>query len=181
MNIMNDVLLFYPWIRWCIKLKLSQVGCLSWFKQSEPKPRVTISLTSPVFSAGIYPLPVFIFRGSQLKPNQKRFVWPWKWIVEIKLCSFVLPGYRLTGAVVRAGLNNNISQNTVCGSPVTSAQASIPGEQVKFVCNPPVAARYVSVDNRFESGTDYGDQVLTLCEVMVEEYPMDECQRPTSM
>ena len=34
----------------------------------------------------------------------------------------------MTGAVVRAGLNNDISQNTACGSPVTSAQASIPGD-----------------------------------------------------
>ena len=79
---------------------------------------------------------------------------------------------------MRAGLNANLFENVICGSPVTEAQASIPGAHLPFLCDPPVAARYVSVDidpSRPGVAPESGVIYLTLCEVMVEEFPMSEC------
>ena len=77
---------------------------------------------------------------------------------------------RLTAAVVRAGLNAEFSQNAICGAPVTSAQASIHGGYLDFTCDPPTAARYVSVDIDGSQPGVGEENILTLCEVMVEEY-----------
>ncbi|XP_071801592.1 uncharacterized protein [Asterias amurensis] len=81
---------------------------------------------------------------------------------------------RLTGAIVRAGTGSGILNNAACGLPVTTDQASIPGAHIQFVCDPPVMARYVSVDNE-NCLSGPGNNVLTLCEVMVEEYPREDC------
>ncbi|XP_033635909.1 fucolectin-1-like [Asterias rubens] len=75
---------------------------------------------------------------------------------------------RLSGATVRAGIESDISINAACGLPVTSVQASILGGHIPILCDPPVIARYVSVD--VLDGT-----YLTLCEVLVEEYPIEDC------
>ena len=86
---------------------------------------------------------------------------------------------RLSGAIVRAGIESDILNNAACGLPVTTDQASIPGAHLQFVCDPPVIARYVSVDDADHSNRPY-DDILTLCEVIVEEYPMEGCVQMTS-
>ena len=77
-------------------------------------------------------------------------------------------GDRLAGAVVRAGASTAPTENPVCGSPVTVAQASSWGGTIEFECSTPLRARYVSVDIP-------GAAVLQLCEVKVEEIPIDIC------
>ncbi|XP_033636042.1 fucolectin-7-like [Asterias rubens] len=86
---------------------------------------------------------------------------------------------RLSGAIVRAGIESDILNNAACGLPVTTDQASIPGAHLQFVCDPPVIARYVSVDDADHSNRPY-DDILTLCEVIVEEYPMEGCVQMTT-
>ena len=72
--------------------------------------------------------------------------------------------------MVRAGLDANIFQNAVCGSPVTPAQASIHGGYLDFTCEPTRPARYVSVDIDGNQPGETTTNVVALCEVMVEEY-----------
>ena len=93
---------------------------------------------------------------------------------------FNLTGDRLFGAIVRAGIESDIFQNAACGLPVTMDQASIPGAHIQFLCDPPVIARYVSVDDDKTFQTDEYASSLTLCEVKIEEYSMDECPQTTS-
>ncbi|XP_038066663.1 angiopoietin-1 receptor-like [Patiria miniata] len=70
-------------------------------------------------------------------------------------------GYRLAGAVVRAGLDpSDFSQNTQIGDAVTSSQATN-GAVIDFIADPIVSARYVSVQKT--------TGILSLAEVMVEE------------
>ena len=88
---------------------------------------------------------------------------------------------RLTAAVVRAGLKANFSQNAICGAPVTSAQALIHGGYLDFTCDPPTAARYVSVDIDGSQPGVRNKAALTLCEVMVEEYSLTKCPPPVLM
>ncbi|XP_071801636.1 fucolectin-3-like [Asterias amurensis] len=83
---------------------------------------------------------------------------------------------RLSGAIVRAGNETDIFSNAACGLPVTSDQASIPGAHIKFLCDPLVIARYVSVDILLKEA---GGK-LTLCEVIVEEYQMGDCLQSTA-
>ena len=78
---------------------------------------------------------------------------------------FNLTGDRLFGAIVRAGIESDIFQNVACGLPVTIDQASIPGAHIQFLCDPPVIARYVSVDDDKTFQTDEYASSLTLCEV----------------
>ena len=86
----------------------------------------------------------------------------------------------MTGALVRVGTDSNIFNNAVCGSAVTWDQASIPGVQIQVVCNPPVNARFVSVDNKANATASDGVKI-SLCEVMVEEVrPEEECPKTTS-
>ena len=92
---------------------------------------------------------------------------------------FSLAAGRLIGAVVRAGIESDIYSNAACGLPVSSAQASIPGAHIQFVCDPPVIAQYVSVDDEDHSN-EFEDNVLTLCEVMVEEFPIEDCLQSRS-
>ncbi|XP_071792567.1 uncharacterized protein [Asterias amurensis] len=84
---------------------------------------------------------------------------------------------RLIGAVVRAGMESDIFNNAACGLPVTSDQASIPGGHIRVVCDPPVIAQYISVD---DDVSYLQENWLTLCEVMVEEYSMEECLQTTT-
>ncbi|XP_071801503.1 uncharacterized protein [Asterias amurensis] len=79
---------------------------------------------------------------------------------------------RMNGTIVRAGIESDIFNNAACGLPVTSDQASIPGAHIPIVCDPPVIARYVSVDDDVPTADS---NALTLCEVIVEEYPMEDC------
>ncbi len=74
----------------------------------------------------------------------------------------------MTGAAVRAGMCDTVTNNRQCGSSVTAEQAAVPGATIEFLCDPPLRARYVSVDIQSEEG-----QYLQLCEVTVEQvlYP----------
>ena len=86
----------------------------------------------------------------------------------------------MTGALVRVGIDSDIFNNAVCGSAVTWDQASIPGVHIQVVCNPPVTARFVSVDNKANATASDGVKI-SLCEVMVEEVrPEEECPKTTS-
>ncbi|XP_038061016.1 pentraxin fusion protein-like [Patiria miniata] len=85
--------------------------------------------------------------------------------------------HRLTGAVVRAGGDNTtVTDNPSCGSPVTAAQAQPLGCTIEFDCSPELKARYVSVDIQYIPGTG----ILQLCEVTVEEIPLDHCSGESS-
>ncbi|XP_038069419.1 tenascin-like [Patiria miniata] len=79
---------------------------------------------------------------------------------------------RLIGATVRAGLSPSVTENTVCGSPVTAEQAT-PGAWLRFTCDPPVRARYLSVDIDLRGSGRL--QFLAVCEVKVEESQAMEC------
>ena len=95
--------------------------------------------------------------------------------------NFSFTDNRLSGAVVRAGTESDIFSNAACGVPVTSDQASILWGHIQIVCDPPVIARYVSVDDDDHMyGQDNGHNVLNLCEVIVDEYPMEACLQMTS-
>ena len=73
------------------------------------------------------------------------------YLVEVEL--------RLVDAVVRAGLSATPTDNIMCGNPVTADQATS-RDWIEFTCDPPVQARYVSVDiPRYAQ--------LYLCEVQV--------------
>ncbi|XP_038066667.1 angiopoietin-1 receptor-like [Patiria miniata] len=76
-------------------------------------------------------------------------------------------GHRLTGAVLRAGLDpSDLSQNTQIGDAVPSSQATN-GAVIDFIADPIVSARYVSVEKKNSSRYTYN--ILSLAEVMVEE------------
>ncbi|XP_071792943.1 uncharacterized protein [Asterias amurensis] len=77
---------------------------------------------------------------------------------------------RLTGAVVRAGIDPIVTNNTICGEPVTTEQAAPRGGIIEFKCDPPVRAHYVFVDIPRDTPA-----ILQLCEVMVKEFPLEIC------
>ena len=56
--------------------------------------------------------------------------------------------------------------NQRCGYPATAMQ-SLPGAMIAFTCEPPVLARYISVDVD-PSRQDVTDAVLQIAEVAVE-------------
>ncbi|XP_033633077.1 uncharacterized protein LOC117294678 [Asterias rubens] len=70
----------------------------------------------------------------------------------------------LEGAVVRAGFHTSVTQNEQCGSTVTAEQSAVTSGTIEFVCDPPLRARYISVDVQSKGG-----QHLQLCEVTVEQ------------
>ena len=82
-------------------------------------------------------------------------------------------GDRLTNAVVRAGLNDDVITNHQCGSAVTADQAQPLGGTIEFACESPLRARYTSVD--IPTGG-----YLQLCEVTVFELPLESCLPPAS-
>ncbi|XP_038046791.1 fucolectin-like, partial [Patiria miniata] len=75
---------------------------------------------------------------------------------------------RTTHAVVRAGPSTNVTNNPTCGSPVTAEQAAPPGGLIEMACEPPLRARYVSVDIPVVT-------ILNFCEVTVKELPLSKC------
>ncbi|XP_038065451.1 neurogenic locus Notch protein-like isoform X38 [Patiria miniata] len=82
----------------------------------------------------------------------------------------------LTGAVVRVGSvspRGDISDNSLCGLPVTAEQASVPGGTIYFECDPPVNGMFLFVTIPSQQAT------LQLCEVRVWEMSMDQCIRDT--
>jgi len=77
---------------------------------------------------------------------------------------------RLTGAVVRAGTSSIGSANRVCGSAVSATLALERRAFLDFVCDPPLSAKYVSVDIPQIRITKE-----QLCEVTVEEATPGPC------
>ncbi|XP_022080901.1 uncharacterized protein LOC110973946 isoform X1 [Acanthaster planci] len=78
---------------------------------------------------------------------------------------------RLEGAVVRVGPSVTATENWACGSFVTAAQAAPLGGTIEFTCQPALKGRYVSVDIP-------GSATLALCEVTLEEIPLEQCPDP---
>ena len=74
-------------------------------------------------------------------------------------------GDRFIGVTVRAGVNLTHTKNQPCGSPATAEQ-SVEGVMVGFMCDPPVKAKYVSLDINARGKLD-------IAEVTVEEYSAD--------
>ena len=74
---------------------------------------------------------------------------------------------------MRAGVSSYYTENQKCGSHVTDNQAYA-GAVIEFFCDPPVLAKYVSVDIDPSSSVD-ANPVLQIAEVMVEEYTSEEC------
>ncbi|XP_071793021.1 uncharacterized protein [Asterias amurensis] len=81
---------------------------------------------------------------------------------------------RLTNAVVRAGTSRNIQSNPQCGDVVSPAMATPRGGTIELVCDPPLVARYISVDIPSDKHS-----FLQLCEVTVKEFiGEDGCREP---
>ena len=64
-------------------------------------------------------------------------------------------------------------QNQQCGLPATESQ-STDGAVVEFLCEPPVIARYISLDID-PSTPDVTVAILQIAEVNVQEYTSQEC------
>ncbi|XP_038064855.1 uncharacterized protein LOC119735220 [Patiria miniata] len=83
-------------------------------------------------------------------------------------------GFRFIGAIVRAGLSPNFTENLPCGSPATSEQSKN-GAEITFLCEPPQTARYVSVDiDTSMPGVDADQAYLQLAEVAVDKFTSGE-------
>ena len=80
---------------------------------------------------------------------------------------------RLKGATVyvtdKEGALRSMPRSSVCGSPVTAAQARVAGGTVTMRCNTPIAGKYIYV------GIVANRATLQLCEVKVWTLPMDKC------
>ena len=90
--------------------------------------------------------------------------------VALRVVIIALTGDRLTGAVVRAGTSSIGSANRVCGSAVSATLALERRAFLDFVCDPPLSAKYVSVDIPQIRITKE-----QLCEVTVEEATPGPC------
>ena len=77
-------------------------------------------------------------------------------------------GDRFVGAIARAGLNFSYYDNQQCGSKVTEEQ-SFNGAMVDFVCDPPLFAKYVSLELPPSS------RFLEIAEISVKEYKSEAC------
>ncbi len=66
----------------------------------------------------------------------------------------------MVDTIVKVGTESDISLQTTCGSPITSAQAG-PGATANVQCDPPICGRYVSII----AGLGVNRGVLTMCEV----------------
>ena len=80
--------------------------------------------------------------------------------LSISLCT---SAFRLTGALVRAGLSPVRSDNRLIGT-VSASQVAQATQVVQFIAEPVVTARYVSVD------LPGREKYLHMSEVMVEEF-----------
>ncbi|XP_038053132.1 uncharacterized protein LOC119725683 [Patiria miniata] len=78
----------------------------------------------------------------------------------------------LLGAVVRAGLSEVPTDNNMCGSPVTGGQ-SVKNDWVEFTCDPPVLARYVSVDIPGMASLKVCEVVVATCDFQPEVNKLD--------
>ena len=94
--------------------------------------------------------------------------------ISLLFCSSLSLGDRLTNAVVRAGNKRSFYRNPQCGEAVSRAMATPRGATIEVVCDPPMEARYISVDIPSD------DLVyLQLCEVTVKELiGEDACREP---
>ncbi|XP_038065319.1 fibropellin-1-like isoform X2 [Patiria miniata] len=79
-------------------------------------------------------------------------------------------GARLTGAVVRAGTSSTGLNNGICGSALTAQQAEVRRSTVDFVCDPPLTAKFVTVDIPLLRVTKQ-----QICEVTVEQGTPGPC------
>ncbi|XP_038065954.1 neurogenic locus notch homolog protein 2-like isoform X5 [Patiria miniata] len=79
-------------------------------------------------------------------------------------------GARLTGAVVRAGTSSTGLNNGMCGSALTAQQAEVRRSTVDFVCDPPLTAKFVTVDIPLLRVTKQ-----QICEVTVEQGTPGPC------
>ncbi|XP_038076467.1 uncharacterized protein LOC119744563 isoform X2 [Patiria miniata] len=80
------------------------------------------------------------------------------------------------GTVIRAGLSPSYTDNPPCGLPGTAAQ-STPGAVIKFPCDVPRLARYITLDID-PSQPGVTDPTLKIAEVEVEVYTAGECAEP---
>ncbi|XP_022098548.1 fibropellin-1-like [Acanthaster planci] len=80
-------------------------------------------------------------------------------------------GDRLTGAVVRGGTSStSLTNRGVCGTPLTAQQAEVRRSTVDFVCDPPMTAKFVTVDIPLLRLTQQ-----PLCEVTIEQATPGPC------
>ena len=79
----------------------------------------------------------------------------------------------MIAAVARAGNSSNYYENQQCGSPTTNAQSKM-GAVIEFLCDPPVLAKYVSLDID-PSSPGVNNPMLQIAEVTVKEYKSEEC------
>ena len=79
----------------------------------------------------------------------------------------------MIAAVARAGNSSNYYENQQCGSPTTKKQSK-KGAVIEFLCDPPVLAKYLSLDIH-SSSPDVQHPVLQIAEVTVKEYKSEEC------
>ena len=93
--------------------------------------------------------------------------------MEFPLVSLECAGIRFIGATVRAGVNSNYIENQMCGLPATAAQ-SYDGAVNALLCDPPVMAKYVSLDID-PSSPGVTEAILQIAELTVEEYTSGEC------
>ncbi|XP_022098544.1 uncharacterized protein LOC110983538 isoform X2 [Acanthaster planci] len=77
---------------------------------------------------------------------------------------------RLTGAVVRGGTSSTSLNNSVCGTPLTAQQVEIRRSTVDFVCDPPMTAKFVTVDIPLLRVSQ-----KPLCEVTIEQATPGPC------
>ena len=79
----------------------------------------------------------------------------------------------MIAAVARAGNSSNYYENQQCGSPTTNKQSKR-GSVIEFLCDPPVLAKYLSLDMNSTS-PDVENPMLQIAEVTVKEYKSEEC------
>ena len=78
----------------------------------------------------------------------------------------------MENAVVRAGTSADIHDNPQCGDKVSSDMAAPTGGTIELVCDPPLVARYISVDIPSDRRS-----FLQLCEVTVKELITEDACR----
>ena len=93
--------------------------------------------------------------------------------VSKKIYSSPCAGDRFVGAIARAGLNFSYYDNQQCGSNITKEQ-SFNGAVIDFVCDPPLFAKYVSLELP-PSSPDVADRILEIAEISVKEYKSKDC------
>ncbi|XP_070536329.1 CUB and sushi domain-containing protein 3-like isoform X2 [Ptychodera flava] len=62
--------------------------------------------------------------------------------------------FKLVGAVVRAGMDEELTENSQCGSMVGESDLTSRSDSIIFSCNSPIRARYVSIQRENVTGED---------------------------